>query len=650
MRDFFERQDAARKRTGLLITLFFMAVALSILSVYAVVSALFFMNNKIEGVAFWDLSRFLTVSFVTLLVVVVGTIYRINQLRDGGYLVAQMLGGRLVMRNTRDIAEKRLMNVVEEMAIASGVPVPDVYVMDQENGINAFAAGHSIDDSIICVTRGALTLLNRDELQGVVAHEFSHILNSDVAINIRLMGWLHGILMLSFIGLGLMRSLGRVRTSRSKGAAAIVLFGAALYILGYIGAFFGTLIKSAVSRQREYLADASAVQFTRNPEGMGGALKKIGGLTHGSILIHPRAGEASHMYISPGLQESLFNVFSTHPPLMDRIKLIDPHFNGIFPKTIVEPVIKPYLEKPGPTKAEREARAARALSGAAILAILDTVGEPMQAHRQMAQQMLAELPEPIMQATREPHDACALIYMLILGPEAEFQKKRLDLLMESESFDIYEETYRLSGHLSALNARSRLPLIDMAMPSLRQLSEEQYRTFKENVNRLIMADGKVSLFEYVLRYVLVRRLDAHFGKTKTKIAQIYSVRGVLHECSVVLSVFAHVGQRTPEETAGAFERGSRVLEGPKVDLELLDTKDCTLNELDSALDSLSVTSPKVKRALLAACLECLVYDEKITIGEVELFRAVTESLGVPAPPWLMNADITEDSSESGHPA
>jgi Zn-dependent protease with chaperone function len=637
MNNFFDRQDTARRKTGVLVFLFFSAVLLIVLAVYAVVTVIFF--SKHGRIEFWEPVRFVSVFGITLLVIIGGTIFRIVQLGDGGFRVAQMLGGRLVPRNSTDLAEKRLLNVVEEMAIASGVPVPDVYVMDHETGINAFAAGHGIDDSIICVTKGSLDLLNRDELQGVVAHEFSHILNSDVSINISLMGWLFGILMISLIGHAILRGLwwgssSRSR-SRSKGesSGAILMLGLALYILGYIGVFFGTLIKSAVSRERESLADASAVQFTRNPGGLAGALKKIGGLAYGSILAHPRAGEASHMYFSPGLKAGLFNLFATHPPLDERIRQLDPYFDGRYPKTIEHPVVQPELAHPLP-KDEVKAQAAQVLSGAAILAILDTVGEPMREHHEQAQRLLAALPEPVMEATREPSGACAVIYMLLLGPDEQFRLMRLDMLRQYESFDIYEETFRLAEYLPALNHRARMPLIDLAMPSLRQLSAEQYHKFRENVNRLILADEKISLFEFVLRYVLIRRLDAHFGKTKTKIAQIYSVRGVLHECSVVLSVFAHVGQST-KEAKEAFEKGRQVLAGPRVELEFLAAKDCTLKDLDHALDKLAVTSPKVKRQLLAACIECLVYDKKITISEVELFRAVTEALGVPVPPWLM---------------
>ncbi len=328
--DFFERQDKARRNTRLLVFYFALAVLSLIVAVDAAVALTFRLVSAHESsfgetppnpVRF-DLMAAATLG--TLAIVSIGSISKTLQLASGGSAVAELLDGRLIHSETRDANERKLLNIVEEMSIASGVPVPQVYVMDNEDGINAFAAGHSTSDAAISVTRGALQLLTRDELQGVIAHEFSHVLNGDMRLNIRLMGLIFGILCLTVIGRVLIRTRGRKNP--------LPLLGLALIIIGFAGVFFGRLIQAAVSRQREGLADASSVQFTRNPAGLAGALKKIGGLEQGSKLKSPRAEEASHLFFANGVGESFFGLLATHPPLIERIRALDPSFDGKFPR------------------------------------------------------------------------------------------------------------------------------------------------------------------------------------------------------------------------------------------------------------------------------------------------------------------------------
>ncbi len=307
------------------------------------VAILSLINSNLEEplpFQWWHPEFFIVTSGSVLLVITIGSLYKMTMLSGGGESVALALGGRKVPANTRDLAERILLNVVEEMALASGTPVPPVYIMDDEEGINAFAAGTTPQNAVIGITRGAILTLKRDELQGVIAHEFSHILNGDMRLNIRLMGLLHGILVLALIGYMVLRivgnSPGRVSTRRSsddnKGAGGLILAilaaGVALLIIGYVGVFFAHLIKSAVSRQREFLADASAVQFTRNPSGIADALKKIGGWSKSSKITSPRAEESSHMFFGSAM---MLSFFATHPPLAQRIQRIDPNFKGNFP-------------------------------------------------------------------------------------------------------------------------------------------------------------------------------------------------------------------------------------------------------------------------------------------------------------------------------
>ncbi|MDP6893123.1 MAG: M48 family metallopeptidase, partial [Verrucomicrobiota bacterium] len=322
--DFFENQRKAKKKTGLLVFFFL----LGLLFITTIIELIF---GAIFG---FSIGLILLVFVGTVLVVGLASLYKTNELKTGGAVIAQMMGGQLVSPSTTHPEERKLMNVIEEMAIASSVPMPEVYVMQNEEGINAFAAGFTVDDAVIGVTAGCVYHLSRDELQGVMAHEFSHILNQDMRLNIKLMAIVFGLIVLAVIGrivVDIGFSAGR-SGGREGGAAAlgIGVIGLVIMLAGFLGEFMGNMIKSAVSRQREYLADSSAVQFTRNPEGLSGALKKIGAMSNGSLLKSPRTAEASHMFFGNGLKQSWFSFTSTHPPLIKRIELLDPQFNGDF--------------------------------------------------------------------------------------------------------------------------------------------------------------------------------------------------------------------------------------------------------------------------------------------------------------------------------
>jgi len=370
--DFFAHQDAARRNTKRLVVYFALAVVAIVGAVYTAVRLILFgvlLKQGQDVPAFWDPQVFTVTAGITLAVILVGSVYKIVALRQGGDAVAWMLGGRLLDPATTDLAERRLLNVVEEMAIASGVPVPQVYVLDKEKGINAFAAGFTPQDAVIGVTDGTVRLLSRDELQGVIAHEFSHLLNGDMRLNLRLIGVLHGILVIALIGYMILRSLrfsggGRSSKKGGGGVIAILLFGLALLIIGWVGVFFGRLIKSAVSRQREFLADAASVQFTRNPDGLAGALKKIGGYGTGSRLTAPKAEEASHMFFGNALKPHQFAALETHPPLGQRVRRIEPAWDGEF-----ERIDYPTQSATEARRAAPAAERAAKLAGAAAAAI-----------------------------------------------------------------------------------------------------------------------------------------------------------------------------------------------------------------------------------------------------------------------------------------
>ena len=464
---------------------FVLAVLLIITAIYLAVTLIFVYQHGGSGRfgsgRLWYPDILFWVTVITLIVVIGGSLYKIAALRSGGASVAEMLGARLIPAGSGDFFEKRLLNIVEEMAIASGVPVPPVYLMEEEKGINAFAAGFTPQDAVIGITRGALDTLNREELQGVIAHEFSHILNGDMWLDLKLVGFLYGLLLIALIGQSILRGSSRSRNSKNSGGA--VLFGLALLILGYIGVLFGKLIKSGISRQREYLADASAVQFTRNPQGLAGALKKIGGLAAGSLIANRQAEVISHMFFSNGLKAGWLHLFSTHPPLTDRITRLEPGFNGVFPK--VERLQEPAYDSGGADteiKSDKKTPLGKEIFALAVLAadpqnITRDIGAPVREHMESARRLLDSLPVQVREAARNPFGARAVIYCLLLDKDPDVRRRQLELLQTSADQPVFQATEKIVPLMPALSQEARLPLMDLAMPSLRSLSLAQFRKF-----------------------------------------------------------------------------------------------------------------------------------------------------------------------------
>lgn len=630
MKDFFLRQEDARRQSGRLLLLFALAVICVVLAVYLLAATLYLWNNRTIGaVGLWHPHLFILTSSGTVLFITAASLWKIQELQQGGAVVALALGGKLVPTQTTDPKERLLRNVVEEMSIASGIPVPDIFLLEKERGINGFAAGHNVHNAAVCVTRGAVDLLDRDELQGVVAHEFSHILNGDMLLNIRLLGWLNGILVITQTGKLLFRSL---RVARGWAAGGMFVIATALSLIGYIGYFFGQLIKSAVSRQRELLGDASAVQFTRNPGGLAGALKKIGGLSQGSLLAHPRAVEVNHMFFGNGIGDAWMGFLESHPPLKERILRLEPGFSGVFPQVqpLPAPAAAPYVLKHARIAPDPNSP----LSGAAVLALLDQAGEPMQEHIDLARRLLSELPESVVAASRDPLGAFALVCALLLDKDTTVRDRQEQLVTTNAGAAVARELRRLAHDLEALPPQVRLPLLDLSLPALRTLENEQFLQLKATTTALAAADGKLSLFEFSLRYLLLRHLEPHFVPRPSQPVNIYGIRGVQPECSCVLSCVARVGHRDENEAKGAFERGALILNEPKATFRFLAASECRTAQLEQAFAKLESISPLLKRRLLAACLECISHDGDITPAEGEIFRAIADAIGSPAPPWL----------------
>ena len=628
MNDFFGHQDRARKNTGKLIFYFITAIGGTICLIYLVL-ALFFLRDKdgleISAEALWNSKLFLWASGGTLAVVFIGSLMKIAELSAGGKAIAEMLGGRLLDHSTNDHHERQLLNVIEEMAIASGVPVPDTYLMDHEMGINAFAAGNSINDAVIGVTRGCMEQLNRDELQGVMAHEFSHILNGDMKINLRLTGWIHGLLCIAIIG----RVLLHVRSRDGKGNP-IPLLGLALMLVGGIGMLAGKLIKAAVSRQREFLADASAVQFTRNPNGISGALKKIGGLY--SKLETPKAEEASHLFFGNGLGSSFMEAFATHPPLEERIKRLDPRFQGGF----TEPRVTAGSGQSDLVSGLAGASAAPPPIPAAAVPtnrVMQQIGEIDAEHLEYAHGLIDSLPPLVVQSAHEPFGAVALSYALLLSPDEDVCDRQVKILQESENPAIFAEAANLSGATADLHARTRIPLIEMSLPALRQLSPAQYGTFATIVQKLAEADRQIDLFEFSLEKILRRYLDPVFtGDTQERI-QFHSLDSLLHETNVFLSALAYLSHDEDAEVADAYQTGASSLNHHH-QFAQLPIEQCGLDAVDKAMDRVAAADVRVKERIVKACAECVTADGEIQTGEAEMLRAICAAINIPCPPLL----------------
>jgi len=610
--DFFDKQARAQSRTRWLIGYFLLAVVGIILTLQIALAL-------ILGEPLTDPDLFFTVSAGVIALVTIGSIAKTMELAKGGQAVAAMLGSAPIDTNSNDPAEQRLINVVEEMSIASGVPVPEIYVLE-DSTINAFAAGHGPGDTAIGVTRGCIERLNRDELQGVIAHEFSHILHGDMKLNIRLIGVLHGILLLAIIGGFLFRIAvyspgSRSSNDKNKGAGVFVFLAvaAALYLTGWIGVFFGKLIKAAVSRQREFLADASAVQYTRNPAGLAGALAKISKFT--SRIENPRAEEASHMFFGNGIGDSWFALFATHPPIEERIAEIAPGFD------IAE------AKANAPVTPLKKKQTGTLVGGRLAEALLP--GQPRVA---AAAALLEGLPAFSKSASRELHGACALVYSLLLSDDPAVRTAQIDGIQGDDG--MASEVTAHAAHRGELSSAQRLGLVDIAIPTLRHMSPEQYKTFRNNIKTLVEADGEINLFEYTLQKILLRHLDLYFSNATGTAIKYRSLIPLLPQTGVLLSALAGMQPGTEEERNEAFRAGVAELLIKPSAFPMERSLSTDLRAFDAALDQMASAAPDVKRTFLTACGAVVMHDGIASDPQVEFLRAISDTLDCPVPPFV----------------
>ena len=652
--DFFAQQDRTRRKTKLLVFYFILAVAAIVVACYFVGLIIFaaaqshhYHYGEQTQFILWDPRLFFGVTVGVLAVIFIGSAYKTNELAGGGGSVATLMGGRLVNSNTTDPDERKLLNVVEEMAIASGVPVPQVYVLNEERAINAFAAGHTPSDAAIGVTRGCIQMLSRDQLQGVIGHEFSHILNGDMRLNLRLIGIIFGLLCIATIG----RVLLSARSRSSRDNNALPLIGLALVLLGAIGVFFGRLIQAAVSRQREFLADASSVQFTRNPSGLSGALQKIGRYGFGSRLESEHAPDMCHMFFGNGVAEPFFGLLATHPLIPDRIHAIDPAWDGTFPpldEKQIEVVKRAAISELEHTPKLMPDLFKTVLGGAIIVGgsaekppvirshtVLPNLGNPTPLHLKYAEQLRDSLPDSVKAAAREPLDAVALIYAMLLSPDETTRTMQLAGLAQRVEPAIQEKIVALFPEVSTAAAHAHLPIINLALGALRQLRPEQFNQFSQTLQWLIESDGKIELFEFVLQKIVLRHLTLQFSGARPPVAQYYTLKPLVPDCAIVLSALANVGSSDAAQIGKAFETGAPYLRAPdNADLALLSGEQCGVDQIDAALNRLALAVPTIKKNLIEACVYTVGADGVITETEAELLRAVADTLDCPIPPFV----------------
>ncbi len=636
--NFFDHQEKARKQTRWLVFLFILALLAIVLSIEVII-LMFLGQPGPEGTRNLIDPGFLGgnstlaggTAVVTLGVVGLASMFRMTSLRAGGGKVAVELGGVRVDADPRDPLRRRLRNVVEEVALASGVPVPEIYVLEKESAINAFAAGYTPADAAIAVTRGTLEKLSRDELQGVISHEFSHIHNGDMRLNIRLIGLLFGIMVLSLVARRVLFSARYTRVSRSSGnnsgGGALILIAVGVLVVGYVGMFFARWIKAAVSRQREYLADASAVQFTRNPAGISGALKRIAIEANGSLL-EVESEEVSHMLFGEGRKSSLL---ATHPPLISRIQKIEPSFD---PREL-EDLVKKIKRKRKNVAEDEERRRAQAekksSSGGAgmfdVNNLIDNIGNPDSNQLLFAALVAASMPQEVQSAARSAEWAPETLCLLLLNKDPEVRERQMLLVATRLGSESEKQLRTLQNALPEISPEQRLPLAEMTFPALKRRPREDLMRLLDTIRALISADGQVDVHEYALAKMLEVMVADAISPANSSHGGRKSARSLKNEVSSFLMVVADLGHEDQGKAITAWQAGMQ-----EVGLNPGEYNPGNWRQvLDATLTKLDQLAPKQKEKLLRAIVETMIADNQINLIEAELLRAICASLHIPLP-------------------
>jgi Zn-dependent protease with chaperone function/uncharacterized tellurite resistance protein B-like protein len=634
--NFFEHQQLARRNSRVMVVLFLIAVVAVVAAVDFVVAAVYLAGTDVAGGRV-PISVHVWSALLTAGTIFVVSLVHVSRLGGGGAAVAAMAGARRVAAGTTEPLERRLVNIVEEMAIASGVRVPQVYVMDGETGINAFAAGWDVSGAVVAVTRGALQKLNRDELQGVVGHEFSHILNGDMRLNIRMLGVLAGIVFIGSVGEFGMRRAGEADDLRA--VAAVFAVGLALFIVGYIGLFFGRLIKAAVSRQREFLADASAVQFTRNPDGIAGALDQIGAAPRGALISARCAEDFSHMFFGESLRQRFGGLLATHPSIEARIRRINPRFQApAYRDKRPEPSAPAAAagfagEVPAAGRRSADAGAAWGRSAAESAALVGTLDAGKLDY---AARLLGALPAPLREALRDAEDASAAMVALLIAPKDDVMQRQLVAIAAAST--LAERVRNLLQYTRPLGLGFHLPVIDLALATVKTLPESGRKALIAALEAAAYADRRVSLHEFVV-LTLVR--DQLLPQAKPGAPQAKRIRELAGAAATVLALVVHAGTRTDASGARQDAVQAALREGAKIiglPVDALAKPTLNLEVARNALEALKELAPMQKALLVKGLFAAVTADGTIRVAEAGLMRLVGAVLDCPLPPLLTELD------------
>jgi Zn-dependent protease with chaperone function len=624
--DFFAQQERSRRSSRHLVVLLCLAVVAIIASVDAALWIAWAWGSHKPV----PRSLFAWGAVGALACILAGTVREMLRLRDGGEAVAELAGGRLVATSTGDALERRLLNVVEEMAIASGVRVPKVYVLDGERSINAFAAGRDVSHAVIGVTRGTLERLSRDELQGVIGHEFSHILNGDMGLNLRMVGVLAGIVSIGSVGAFVMRST----RGSNKNAAGLFFFGLALFVVGYTGLFCARLIKAAVSRQREFLADASSVQFTRNPDGIAGALDQIRIAPAGALIGGRYAEEMSHMFFGQAL--TLGRLLATHPPIEERIRRVNPRFlaEQYRARRDVSAEATPREKPQADGRRTADLGIAWGRSPVESAALVGTLEAGKMDH---AAQLVAAIPAELRESLREPSSAAAAVAALLAAPKEDVLEQQLAALRTAGLADMAEPVRAAARLTRGLSEAFHLPVVDLALPALKNGSEDLRKKLVGTLQALAYADRRVSLHEFVLLTLMRYQLSPSAGRASGR----RQVSEMAKECAILIATIAHAGTRADASGARADALEKALLAGTQelgIDAAAARTAPLSLEAVSGALEGARELAPLEKARLVKGLFAAVTADGTIRVGEAELMRLVGAVLDCPLPPLIEEMD------------
>lgn len=631
--DFFAQQARVRGSSRRLVVLFVLAVV----AIVAAIDAVVWLTMGHHAAGGEPVASNLPLLFASSAAVIAGiglsSLFRIMSLSGGGKAVAESVGAVPVPPDTRDPQLRRLRNVIEEVAIAAGVPVPDIYLMADEAGINAFAAGYSASDAAVCVTRGCLDRLSRDELQGVIAHEFSHVLNGDMRLNIRLMGLLFGILVLAIVG---RRVIWFGGSGNRRGGGQVWLIGLALMVVGYIGYFFGRLIQAAVARSRESLADASAVQFTRQTDGIAGALKKIAIFAEGSTLQVANKQEVAHMLFG---EAGTFNaLFATHPPLLQRIRALEPGFREEELARLTASLQHPTATASATPAADKPAATQGVVPGMAMPSALPAVlaggavvGGTASAPRfQRAASVRQAMPSALTGAVQQPESALAVMLALAMSTEAALQPAQRRIVADAFGDDVLQTVQAFNGEVAQLPPMARLPLASLAFPALKQLPEGRQQTLLVALDALVKADGRVDLNEYCLARLLRLQLKEASQPRRAPVDGLKKLPACRDSLILVCTILAS-GGCSDEASARRAWLVAMQQAFPGEAIEWAPPPAAWQAPFERALDDLDGLLPVAKELVIQSLVGAIQADGVVSVEEAELLRVICASLHCPLP-------------------